>query len=490
MTEKNNTVVVIDARERKLSCHVASMTLASEYKPDEVRRRKPHHPHKKAKLVLRWATPLGAISDLCCLRFDYPILIVGNYDARTSHGNVSLIGEYGEDVYWVGGCGYGYTKPHDPTIYGRGLRVFPMPERGILLPAGCNIETVPVFENQNCATAASAVDGLHLLAELDDEVLFIANGSSNELTAYKLSQAISNEHPEPNRQNPLLGITLEHRQDMFNTKALFMTYLRRAVGCKNSEIPAAALAYIRAANAVEKKWNDVIRLPNDLSQLVTKSEIEEIADGEVAGMDVAGWTFGIPKDGDYSSILAAGPNGEKDELPVACMMKTKIIEQVIMGESYNTPEEKDEFFRKATTAEWDSYFCGPWMYDKRNYQFKFVATFADGTTAEFQRGENFFFSKELEDKANLVSRLVVTALDGERVVDTRTLFRDECPQPDEVVTLQDAIDAGLCENGVKEWLSEKGLTPPVKVSRIREEIHCHGDYAMSAQKMIDFLAKQ
>lgn len=190
-------VLVIDARSRERNVFAASATQVAD---DPI-------------IVLRRAADAGAVKNLHGRTVETPILVVGDYEARSSAGFVTQIGEMNFPRYiWVGGTGFGRDGRGD------GLRPFGWPLPVTLLPAKCRVEAVVTHGNSNPETAEAALLGLRMQAEADPNLLLLTEGQSDTVAATAFRAPEGWAPPE---------LPQEHRPEIFSSERILDAAERR-----------------------------------------------------------------------------------------------------------------------------------------------------------------------------------------------------------------------------------------------------------------------
>lgn len=191
------TIIVVDARDRRLPIFWASVTTVSggEYRPG---------------LVVRKAVHTGDVNRLPGYANLPPILVMGAYEAQSSAGFVEILGAAGAPVFVLGGSGFGRDvydlEAGEMTRRGDALRRFRRPIDATLLPAGCSVSKIWTHSNLNSATARTARDGLRFWAAMETNTVVLMEGQSNTTQAFALrvpKNAVAPDLPE------------EHRRDIF-----------------------------------------------------------------------------------------------------------------------------------------------------------------------------------------------------------------------------------------------------------------------------------
>ena len=277
-------ILVIDGRSRALRAFVASVTKAQEDNPYQV--------------VLRHALDMGCIRDLLApkgvegyfggevirqeCRVQIPVLIMGEYSARSSAGHVTvacndlnMFNKHHKKVLVVGGLGPAFGKG--------GLKVLTRPISAVLIPGPVEIVEAEGADNSNCASAEAAIAGVKILARTDKKSTFLMEGQSDYTYVIRLRcLAEGNEVDFP----------AEHRSDMFSreniVKTMFFGQIKRDLTriCKSApskeEVRAEAIrrmeSYLAAKAADEDSyWR---RLGRGFGALNKSDEaIKKVADG-------------------------------------------------------------------------------------------------------------------------------------------------------------------------------------------------------------------
>lgn len=212
MKTQTTQALVIDGRTRKLQTFVASVTQAQSDNPFQI--------------VLRHALDMGHVQDILALteqdvylgggetkklkrfRSEMPVIIMGEYSARSSAGHVAVHSADSWDesrdghrrVLIVGGLGPNFGK--------KGLRVLGNPITATLVRGPVEIEELANSGNSNCASADAAWAGVKLLASVDRKAVFLVEGQSDYTYVVRLRSAVED------------GVTMEfpveHREEMFS----------------------------------------------------------------------------------------------------------------------------------------------------------------------------------------------------------------------------------------------------------------------------------
>ena len=205
--------LVIDGRTRKLNAFVASVTQAQSDNPYQ--------------LVLRHALDMGHIQDILAPteREDYlgggetktrkqflaemPVILMGEYSARSSAGHVAIHSTDSWDeardghrkVLIVGGLG--------KVFGGKGglLKVLGNPIVATLVRGPVEIEEFVGAGNSNCASADAAWAGVKLLASTDRKSVFLVEGQSDYTYVVRLRSTATEGATE---------FPSEHREEMFS----------------------------------------------------------------------------------------------------------------------------------------------------------------------------------------------------------------------------------------------------------------------------------
>jgi hypothetical protein len=223
MKKNYTSALVIDARTRKTTAFVASVTQAQD--------------DNSFQLVLRHALDMGSIQKLVkpaplqgggswdgpvsypetgMFTTDMPVIIMGSYSAMSSAGHVSTFYRGGEEVrdgyrkvVIVGGLGTPFAKKG-------GLRVLGRPISAVLINGPVEIEEVRGAHSSNCASADATWAGVKLLASIDSKSVFLMEGQSDYTWVVRLhckELGIESEFPA------------EHRTEMFSRESI----VRKAV---------------------------------------------------------------------------------------------------------------------------------------------------------------------------------------------------------------------------------------------------------------------
>src|SRR3989344_492417 len=254
----NTQALVIDGRTRKLQAFVASVTLAQS--------------DNAYQIVLRHALDMGHVQDILAPteREEYlgggetktrkhflaemPVILMGEYSARSSAGHVAVHSADSWDeardghrkVLIVGGLGPSFGK--------KGLRVLGIPITATLVRGPVEVEELAGSGNSNCASAGAAWDGVRLLASADKKAVFLVQGQTDYTCVVRLRSAADG------------GVTefpAEHRETMFSRENIVRRMLFSAVyrdlvrgredGGKPSEEEERAAAKLRTAGYLAAK---------------------------------------------------------------------------------------------------------------------------------------------------------------------------------------------------------------------------------------------
>lgn len=272
-------VLVIDSRNRDLSVFVASATKTGF--------------DKQTQLVLRHALDMGFSLELLqaekvnigrgktvvrrYLTVPMPILLMGEYSARSSAGRVALLQEGGSlchRVQVVGGLGEPFGKG--------GLKVLGRPINGVLIEGPVEVKVVTGADNSNPATATAAVEGARILAAADPTSAFLVEGQSDRTKVVRFrSIAPAGASAE---------IPVEHREAMFSQENivrkifLSMVYHGLARNCGPDEKPSDEDVREEVMNLAERYWlsRDRRCLGLGASSLIVSEEVvERVAEGYV-----------------------------------------------------------------------------------------------------------------------------------------------------------------------------------------------------------------
>lgn len=196
--------LVIDCRTRKLEVFVASATQAQTDNPYQ--------------LVLRHALDLGSILDLLAptdqearkkFLADMPVILMGEYQARSSAGHVTVHSADSWDeahdghrkVLIVGGLG--------EVFGGRGaLRVLGNPIRATLVRGPVEVVELRGTKNSNRAQADAAWAGVKILSGVDRSSVFLVEGQSDHTYVVRFRSAGGPE--------AVVEFPAEHRAEMFS----------------------------------------------------------------------------------------------------------------------------------------------------------------------------------------------------------------------------------------------------------------------------------
>lgn len=210
--------LVVDCRKRDLKIFAASVTqLEGEGE-------------QPFQIVLRHGLDMGNLPTLLeggeIIRTDSPIILMGEYRARSSEGHVSVLrnsSSYGHrKVLIVGGLG--------PAFGRGGLRVLQHPIRSVYIDGPDNkVELLAGASNSNTQTAKAAWDGVETLCSVKKTSVFLTEGQSDHMQVIRFkSGSVEALHPEI---YPVLP--QEHRTTMFSkeniVRACFLGAGRKAV---------------------------------------------------------------------------------------------------------------------------------------------------------------------------------------------------------------------------------------------------------------------
>ena len=219
-------VLVIDGRTRKLRAFVASATQAQSDNPYQ--------------LVLRHALDMGHIQDILApteqdvylgggetkklkkFRAEMPVIIMGEYSARSSAGHVAIHSADSRDetrdghrkVLIVGGLGKAFSKKG-------GLRVLGNPIAATLVRGPVEIEELAGAGNSNCASADAAWEGVKLLGSVDRKTVFLVEGQSDYTYDVRLRSVAEG--------GATTGFPAEHRSEMFSRENIVKRMVFSAV---------------------------------------------------------------------------------------------------------------------------------------------------------------------------------------------------------------------------------------------------------------------
>lgn len=362
-----NTIIVVDARERKLeNVFAASATTL---------------PDNSNAIVLRKGTKVGTMEQLAGRNLDYPILVVGSYQARSSAGHVTPLGaENHNSVVWIGGAGFGFTSQTEEgknVHKGFGLRPFAFPLTGTLLPAGTRLEKVETHRNSNPGTAEAAFAGLKLQAELNTRLFILAEGQSDYTSAYSFEVPEGAEHPE---------FPQEHRTDIFSSEKMFNAAVRRLVKGDEGR-KALTFAIMRAGYRAGKDASFIGGLPAAVCEILGDEEIERIVEEQVAAYEAEGWKFGYDMSLANHFTRAISPDGKTTD-GSALFNFGGVEEEFLALATLNSDEEKRDMRTSNLAARLESYFWYGWAcsshqfgFSDSNCDYLVEAAFVNGTPA-------------------------------------------------------------------------------------------------------------
>gem|GEM_PF-6870798 len=198
--------MVIDGRDRELRTFTASVTAVKNF-PNQ--------------LILRYGLKTGKLKKIIqasngCLETKMPILLMGEYSARSSAGFVEIKKEScsHHDIVVVGGLG----QP-----FGKGcLKILTIPIAGTLIKGPAEIKKLAGMENSNPASAEAALAGVELLAELDPRSVFLTEGQSDYTYVVRI-KSLAEEEEEGE-----ISIPPEH-QAMFSPENIVKNIVRKQI---------------------------------------------------------------------------------------------------------------------------------------------------------------------------------------------------------------------------------------------------------------------
>ncbi len=205
-----NEALVIDSRSRRLHTFVASVTKVQE---------------NPRQLVLRDALDMGSIwrfveskdEDKEKIVLGMDVLLMGEYEARSSEGHVSVFSkENNRDrpSYIVGGLGEAFGKG--------GLKILSKPISTFLVRAPLEVRKVRTASNSNTSTANAGWRGMELLFSIvDREATFLVEGQSD----YK---RVIRFRPLSDSSIANMNFPSEH-QEMFSEENIFWKMVRRTL---------------------------------------------------------------------------------------------------------------------------------------------------------------------------------------------------------------------------------------------------------------------
>ncbi len=193
MTNSNNTTLLVDLTSRNLPISTVAVTRL-----------------ETGEIVLRKGVTVCGMHDICKQNIDCPIILMGDYQAISSAGFVSIVGDgaKSQQIHIAGGAGFEWASRYG--MIGGGLRPFryrPVGGRGydgVILPSA-RIEQIETHDrNSNPRTAEAVVAGAQMIADLTGDII-ILEGQSDRVVAWKLST----------RGGTIPIYPPEHREDIF-----------------------------------------------------------------------------------------------------------------------------------------------------------------------------------------------------------------------------------------------------------------------------------
>jgi hypothetical protein len=325
----SSTLIVIDARSREQNVFTASATILPG----------------KPGMVLRRGVDVGSIDVLHGQTLEYPILVVGSYQAQSSAGFTTPLysGAVFQRVLWIGGVGFP-----------KGLRPFGNPVEGVLIPAGAVVEEVETPANSNAWTANAAFTGLRLRTQINQHLFILAEGQSDWVKAVSFTvpeDAEVHEFPE------------EHRADIFSSEkvldAAMHCLARGDVGRKN-----LMYAVLRAACRVGCPAPFVDISPA-IREILGNEEINRVVEERVAALEAEGWRFGF--DMSLANRFTCGYSPEGDETTWNAIGDDAFVEEQFLRDATSMHEDGflgRAYFRNARISDIvGGYF---WGWDCRN----------------------------------------------------------------------------------------------------------------------------
>ncbi len=293
------TVLIVDARSRERNCFVASAT---------------ELPNKGGIVLRKAGGNIGNVEKLHGQTVEYPILVVGSYQAQSSAGYTAQFyrGEVFREVTWVGGAGFGFSSENEvgKKIHrGYGLRPFGYPLTGTLIPAGARVCCVETHNNSNPNTASAAFSALDLMVKVNSNLFLLAEGQSDytSATSFEVAEdALSSEFPD------------EHRaEDIFSSERILEAGIRRAVGSEPGREGRIALRYalLNTVISLGRRPNEANDFMATVSQVILDllgdEEIGRIVEKRYADLLESGWKFGFDMTVSNHFIRAYSPDGEE-----------------------------------------------------------------------------------------------------------------------------------------------------------------------------------
>lgn len=327
MSSDNSTVIVIDARTRDLNVHFASATQLAQ---------------DSTAIVLRMAIKVGQMVNIWdSLPKEFPILVMGEYWARSSAGFASLMGaEKQTTVYVVGGAGFGRDvwdeQSQAYTKRGDALRPFSRPIKSVLFPATTHLHAWDVHTNMNQATAAAAFAGLKLLAQ---RMACLVEGQSNMTQAYTFQpryDASFNGFPEEHRSHDVFS-----KENMLRAAIGSLSRRRGEYGDPPSVETVEGRKALNVATLVSAlragKGTDFINLSPEM--VIVLGDIREVAERMFEQLLAEGWTFGFDLSVGNHFTRAVSPGGV-ETLGNALFPDPDVEEQFLRIANAMTEEEK------------------------------------------------------------------------------------------------------------------------------------------------------
>lgn len=317
-----STVLVVDGRSRERKVFSASATRLES---------------NAQAIILRKAVEIGTVSALHGKTVESPIIVVGEYQAKSSAGYVTVLGgEKFLSIVWVGGAGF-------PG----GLKPFGYPVKGTIVPAGCRVDLVQVHHNSNPATAEAALKGLSLRAQLNGS-LYLVEGQSDCTSATSFEVQEDAEAPE---------FPEEHRSDIFSTEKMLDTVVRRIVRGDEGR-KALIFAIMRAAYRAGKDA-DFIGIPPVIREILGNEEIKRIVEERVASMEAEGWKFGYDMSLSNHFTRTISPDG-KETGGDALFREPEVEESFLELSTLNSEEEKRNMRTSNLSNRLSLYFWEQW----------------------------------------------------------------------------------------------------------------------------------
>ncbi len=226
--KKMSEVLVIDSRNRRLHTFVASVTKVQE---------------NPRQLVLRDALDMGSIwrfveskdEDKEKIVLGMDVLLMGEYEARSSEGHVSVFSKENNrnrPSYIVGGLGEAFGKG--------GLKILSKPISTFLVRAPLEVRKVRTASNSNTSTSNAGWRGMELLFSIvDREATFLVEGQSD----YK---RVIRFRPLSDSSIANMNFPSEH-QEMFSEENIFWKMVYRTLCDGNDgDVPVPSNEEVKA----------------------------------------------------------------------------------------------------------------------------------------------------------------------------------------------------------------------------------------------------